>query len=168
MPDVSVKQADHPDAVLFGDSKAIVFIRDEFNSWRSRMNDLEPFGSSHAPCHEPLNDPSRIAATGNMGTAAAFWAMGLGCRPIYILGMSGSDVVEYDGESQTNFYGVNPAHCRPNRIRMNRALSELLAWDHVYPVRDQAELDALAEKWAPVAREREWYSERFRARLHSG
>lgn len=166
--DVSERQADHPDAILYHESKAVVFIRDEINYDKKRANDLEPFGNSANPCHDQLNDASRIAATGNMGTAAAFWAMGLGCRPVYLLGMSGGYVSDETGEAQTNFYGVSPYHNGPNEKRMRRALDELLAWDHVFPVPDQEALNTLAEQWQSMAMGREWYADRFRACFHSG
>lgn len=49
--------------------------------------------------------PDELHASGNTGTCAARWAVGLGCKPVYILGME----ARYKGD-KTDFYGVNEHH----------------------------------------------------------
>ena len=156
-----------PDVEKYIDrSKAIVFVRDEINYRPERFNSLIPYGNSVEPHHRPL-PPQYVPATGNMGTAAALWAMSVGCYPVYLLGMSTRYKTDEDGASKTNSYGVNPAHHRPSKIRMVKALQRLLEIKGAYPVLTQETLNRLAELYKPLARGREWYVEQFR-KTHRG
>ena len=46
-----------------------------------------------------------LSCNGNTGCCAARWAIALGCRPVYLLGMEAA----YQGDL-TDFYGRNPCH----------------------------------------------------------
>ena len=62
-----------------------------------------------------------LCCAGNTGVCAARWALALGCRPVYLLGMS----AEYDG-GRTDFYGVNPHHGGRTPEIMRRELRRLV------------------------------------------
>jgi len=49
--------------------------------------------------------PTELCVNASTGCCAARWALALGCRPVYLVGMGAA----YDGE-RTDFYGVNPRH----------------------------------------------------------
>lgn len=66
-----------------GASRAIKFARDEF--CRGRWNELHLSGL--------LKTPDSFVDFKNSGVSAAYWVMALGCRPVYLLGMSAT----YDG-----------------------------------------------------------------------
>jgi len=48
---------------------------------------------------------TELCCNGNTGCMAARWALALGCRPVFLVGMGAA---YHDG--QTDFYGVNPRH----------------------------------------------------------
>lgn len=142
--------AEHVDAC-----QAVVFVGDAASD--ERFNPLVQVGNSAEPVHRPLRSPHHIAATGNMGTASALWAMSLGCSPVYLLGMS----AEYDA-GKTNFYGTNRLHSDSSKSRMVRALRILLEIEGVYPIRTQETLGRVTARLNGFWRGREWYLERFR------
>ena len=49
--------------------------------------------------------PTQLCISGNTGCCAARWALALGCRPVYLVGM---DAAYRDG--QTDFWGANRHH----------------------------------------------------------
>lgn len=146
-------------------AKAVLFVRAEINYLK--VNNLIPHGNSAHPCHRPLGSPRHVAATGNMGTASALWAMSLGCSPIYLLGMSASYKVDAEGGEQTNSYGVSRYHNPANKRRMVKALKKLLEIEAVYPVLSQETLNRILANLQPLSMGREWYVEQFRA-CHAG
>lgn len=149
-------------------SQAIVFIRDAINYLKK--NPLIPYGNSQSPCHHPLASPEFVPATGNMGTAAALWAMTLGCSPVYLLGMS-SHYMQKDDGTLTNYYGVNKHHNGPSKRRMENALSELLKLEGVYPVLDYDAMEAVTGALWQLRMGREFYIDTFRrchASVHLG
>ena len=58
--------------------EAIPFTNDEIN--HGQWNGLKPYGTRLRWVDEPLRRPDYVAATGNSGASAAYWAMSLGCR----------------------------------------------------------------------------------------
>ena len=143
--------------------RAIPFTRDEIN-WEKRWNDLAACGTSRQWVDQPLCRPDMVASTGNSGASAAYWAMSLGCRPVYLLGMGAS----YDG-GRTNYYGCNGRHTSVTLRQLRRALGRLLSFADVYPIQDQRQLDRIARCFrdAGLAKGRRWYCRQFAAR-HSG
>ena len=122
-----------------------------------QYNSLTCVGRQAEPATEPLPKLSEIPVTGNSGASAAYWAMTLGCSPIYLLGMSGS----YRGE-QTNFYGKNQHHKPDTLKQLRRTLRIVLSYPNVYPILTQAQLDQILSALAPLAHDRAWYLGRFR------
>ena len=82
-----------------------------------------------------------LCCAGNTGVCAARWALALGCRPVYLLGMS----AEYDGE-RTDFYGVNPFHGGSTPEIMRRELRRLMeaCAGRVHPITSSQMLRAAA------------------------
>lgn len=136
-----------------GASRAIKFARDEF--CRGRWNELHLSGL--------LKTPDSFVDFKNSGVSAAYWVMALGCRPVYLLGMSAT----YDGRRcRTNFYGKNRRHVPTTLGRLRRALDGLLAHPDVHAIAGQDVLSRVAKILVPFARGRHWYVERF-ACIHS-
>lgn len=55
--------------------------------------------------------PDVLCCRGNTGCTAARWALALGCRPVYLIGMSAT-YQQTGGLPKTDFYGVNKWHRR--------------------------------------------------------
>ena len=91
--------------------------------------------------------PDVVPVTCSAGVSAAFWAMSLGCSPIYLLGMSATVL-----DGKTDFYGDNPHHQRSTMTRIRMATDALLAFPDVIPVDD---LNDLCIPFRP--RSRAWY-----------
>lgn len=139
--------------------KALVVVPQEINygGWYG----LEMAGASNKPSHAVPEHPGWLPWTGNTGVSAAYWAIALGCAPIYLVGMS----AEYEGEL-TNFYGRNPHHERCTLVHLERALGLLLGHcKNVRVISDGEELKRTIELETKGARGREFYSGRIRNRL---
>jgi len=108
------------------------------------------------PGDDPRTDPSCYAAVGNSGVTAAIWAHALGCRPVYLLGMSASYLC-----GKTNSYGMNPRHGQGTAKHMRRALMQLLSAGWAYPILDQAGLQAILALLSPKRRTREWFHDQL-------
>ncbi len=80
--------------------------------------------------------PTELCVNANTGCCAARWALALGCRPVYLLGMA----AVYDGE-QTDFYGVNPRH-HPG-LTLHGMRRELTRLDVDFPGATQAIPDGM-------------------------
>lgn len=141
--------------------RAVPFTRDEIN-WEKQWNDLAAYGTSRQWVDQPLCRPDMVPCTGNSGASAAYWAMSLGCRPVYLLGMSAS----YDG-GRTNYYGRNGRHTSVTLRQLRRALARLLSFADVYPIQNQRQLDRIAAALRCRAKGRRWYCRQFATR-HSG
>ena len=113
-----------------------------------------------------LRGPDTFVDCKNGGVSAAYWAMTLGCRPIFLLGMS----ARYVG-NRTNFFGVNRWHVSTTLTRLKRARDGILQHPDVHAVADADVLTDVIAAVGPLARGREWYLDRFRAahaRVRSG
>jgi len=116
--------------------------------------DLRPVGT--------LQGPETYIDCKNSGVSAAYWAMDLGCRPIYLVGMSAT----YEG-GKTDFYGRNRHHVPSTLLRLRRAVNGILAHPNVFAIRDQEHLNELCDILRPCARGRRWYLDRL-ARIRIG
>ena len=134
------------------DAQAVPLVRDEVCSgpWLSLT-----------PAHT-LQGPTTYIDCKNSGVSAAYWAVTLGCRPIYLLGMSAT----YQAD-RTNFYGCNRFHVPTTLNRLRRAAEGILRLPGVFLVPGQAYLDELTRTLRPLARGRRRYLERL-ARLCAG
>ncbi len=70
---------------------------------------LKTWVGEHALAHESA--PDELCCNGNTGCTAARWALALGCRPVYLVGM---EARYRDG--RTDFWGDNPSHRRQGII----------------------------------------------------
>lgn len=142
-------------AKLIRKSEAIVFTNETISG---RHNGLRVNGTREKWDDTPLAWPDYVPGTGSSGVSAAYWAMSLGCSPIYLLGMS----AEYVGD-RTSSYGRNKWHRETTLVELQRALAELLKYKHVYPILDQAQLETITTAMADKAEGRTWYKEMFAA-----
>ena len=122
-------------------------------------NDLLPHGTTHHFADYPLTRPDYITATGNGGVAAAYWAMSLGCWPVFLLGMS----CEYIGK-RTNFYGRNRTHDNVTLTKLRRAHIKLLRHKGVFQINSEDEMNAAARYMESRVRTRQWFHDTLRAR----
>jgi len=102
---------------------------------------------------KPLT-PDVVPATASAGVSAAFWAMSLGCSPIYLLGMSCTT-----DDEQTNFYGKNPHHERATMKRIRLATDRLLEFPNVVQIDSLMELHERCRRHE--GRGRQWYLDRL-------
>ena len=102
-------------------------------------SDLRPTGH--------LQGPDTYIDCKNSGVSAAYWAMTLGCRPIYLLGMSGT----YDG-TKTSFYGHNKYHVMSTRGMLLTAVQGILRHPDVHAVSSQGVLNELCRIHKPKGR----------------
>ncbi len=123
-----------------------------------RYNALRVNGTPEKWDDTPLAWPDWIPGTGSSGACAAYWAMSLGCSPIYLLGMS----AEYVGD-KTSSYGVNRHHDDSTMPNLQRALGQLLKYANVIQVEDQAQLERITQDLAHKAEGREFYLTTFAA-----
>lgn len=91
--------------------------------------------------------PWTLLCDGSTGCCAARWALSLGCRPVYLLGMSAA----YDG-ARTDFYGRNRWHDAGAIGRMARQTQRLLEehGDDVRVIGDGEELRRVAAAAAAI------------------
>jgi len=64
---------------------------------------LKTWVGDHALTHD--GSPIELTVNGSTGCCAARWALNLGCRPVYLLGMKAAY-----RDNVTDFYGKNPHH----------------------------------------------------------
>ena len=121
-------------------------------------NALRVNGSPDKWDDTPLAWPDWIPCTGSSGASAAYWAMSLGCSPIYLLGMG----AEYVGDRSSS-YGTNRYHTDATMPNLQRALAELLRYANVYPILDQAQLERVTQALKHKAEGREYYLSTFAA-----
>jgi len=133
-------------------SRAVKLARDEI--CKGRWNALHPTSL--------LKTPDTFVDCRNSGVSAAYWAMALGCRPVYLLGMS----ARCDGR-RSNFYGSNPRHVPTTMGRLRRAVEGLLRHPDAREIACQEALNQLAGTLSPLAKGRDWHVERL-ARRQSG
>jgi len=91
--------------------------------------DVELDGDMDAKVHRPPLNPSRIPVTGSSGVSAAYWAMSLGCSPIYLVGMS----CRKQGK-KTDFYGINPHHEKGTLSDIRKTTRRLLQHPDVHRI----------------------------------
>ena len=104
---------------------------------------LKTWVGEDALTHESAADV--LCCNGNTGCTAARWALALGCRPVYLVGM---EARYRDG--RTDFYGQNPRHRREGvvgtldviRAELNRLLRD--HGDDVVPLTDATTLREVA------------------------
>lgn len=133
-------------ALAYGDYEA--------PDWASRLDDLGHPGRQ--PNCGPIT-PGGLISVGNSGVSAAVWAWTLGCRPVYLLGMTAT----YAGEN-TNFYGVNPKHHGSTLRQLKRALKVLERYPSMREV-NYFDIDSTIYYHHP--RGRDWYVEHLTACL---
>ena len=88
--------------------------------------------------------PTQLCVNANTGVCAARWALALGCRPVYLLGME----ARYQ-DGRTNFYGDNRWHHRTAQdpgtvLGMTGSLRELML-SHERDLRHVPDGEALAD-----------------------
>jgi len=98
--------------------------------------------------------PDVVPVTASSGVSAAFWAMSLGCSPIYLLGMSCTIL-----NGKTDFYGNNPHHQRATMKRIRLATDRLLEFPNVVQVDCSMELHEYCRRHED--RGRQWYLDRL-------
>jgi hypothetical protein len=100
----------------------------------------------------------QLCCDGNTGVAAAAWALALGCRPVYLLGM---EARRRDG--QTDFYGRNPRHSEGTLEVMRQSLRWLrqAAGEDAVKIHGGSHLIEVVSRHARDARDRETYTRRI-------
>lgn len=88
--------------------------------------------------------PTTLTINGNTGCCAVRWAIALGCKPVFLLGMSAT----YDG-GKTDFYGENRWHHKREGdngtlMVMSRELARLRA-DHADVIKEVPHADGILE-----------------------
>jgi len=136
-------------------SKAIKITSRRLNLY-GLWNGLDCVGDTGSVVMQNIGDPSKVPVTGVSGVTAALWAMSLGCKPIYLVGMSGKR-----SHKGTNFYGDNRHHASGTLARVRRYTTELLNVTWVHPIYTQKGLNAIADALEPIRRDKQWYFDRF-------
>lgn len=129
----------------FKATQAVILARDEAS--RGPYNKLRPVGT--------LQDPSTMIDVGCTGVVAAYWAMTLGCKPIYLMGMS----ADFSDPKKTHFYGWNPEVTRQSMLHVQRATKGLMRHKDVQGIATQEELEDAASRCRQ--RSRAWYLQEF-------
>lgn len=124
--------------------------------WRNRWWGLQTIGHSSRPHMAVPPDPSLIPATGSTAVSAAYWAASLGCRPVFLLGMSGRP-----GRGGTNFYGDNPHHTPRTLARLRKLTHRLMAEPWAARIHDAGELRFVARSLPHPSKGRAYYAERI-------
>lgn len=88
-----------------------------------------------------------LCCNGNTGCCAARWALALGCRPVYLLGM---EAVYRDG--RTDFYGGNPWHGQGTLAGMKEQVERLVRDfpEQVANIGDGSELERIVSSLPDV------------------
>ena len=136
-------------------AKAIPIVQQDHNNG-NRWHGLEMRGHSHDPIFKPLDTPWELPWTGSSAVTAAFWAIALGCGPIYLLGMGGQIV-----NGKSNSYGKNRHHSRVSLPRIQRATAALLKYDDVVAVADSEALAQCVARHCDCRKGREYYAGRL-------
>jgi len=101
------------------DASAALLVCDRSVACRAAHVGLRALAGDESRRRRPT--PWTLLCDGNTGCCAARWALSLGCRPVWLLGMSAAR----EGE-RTDFYGRNRWHGRGTLARMGRELRRLL------------------------------------------
>lgn len=128
------------------------------------VNTLEAIGHPERQPNSEAAHPGGLITVGNSGVSAAVWAWSLGCRPVFLLGMS----AKYN-EHGTNFYGDNPKHHGSTLRQLNRAMKVLRHYGGMVPINSGTvgiiRLAAACRDYRPMGRD--WYAEHLAA-CHAG
>jgi len=126
-------------------AQAVILARDEASP--GPYNALRAVGT--------LQDPSTFIDCGCTGVTAAYWAITLGCKPVYMVGMS----ADFSDPAKTDFYGKNPEIHRRSILHVQRATKAITQHKDVQPIATQEELQDVASRYRQ--RSRAWYLQKL-------
>lgn len=124
------------------DASEALLVCDRAVAQRQHHLGLRTFVGDEALIRRPT--PTELCVNGNTGCCAARWALALGCRPVWLLGMGGES-----RPGRTDFYGNNPHHHAGLTLHVLRKELRRLLREHgtrVHPVRRGMSINELIDR----------------------